>query len=203
MADTLAQIRVGPKDHGRRMSLAEFQRAVPADGRVFELARGVVEERDIPRPKHGFVLQEIERQLALYQAAHPGPDGPTRPGEREPSWTCPACSRSGIRTASVYLTPPPDDEYPWDQWIPAIVIEVVSPGEEARTRDYVTKREEYLAAGVLEYWIVDPQEAAMLALSRQGDIWRERRLGAADKWRTPLLPEFELELAGVFGAGQR
>jgi Uma2 family endonuclease len=98
---------------------------------------------------------------------------------------------------SIYLTPMPEDEYPWDKWQAAIVVEVVSPGAEARRRDYETKREEYLAAGVAEYWIVDPQERRMLALTRHGDRWRERRIEADGRWTTPLLPEFALEVGRV------
>ena len=40
--------------------------------------------------------------------------------------------------------------------LPALAAEVVSPS--SVQRDYETKREEYLAYGLLEYWIVDPQK---------------------------------------------
>ena len=42
---------------------------------------------------------------------------------------------------------------------PALVMEVVSEGSEAHERDYVTKCEEYLAFGIREYWIIDPESA--------------------------------------------
>ena len=58
--------------------------------------------------------------------------------------------------------------------IPVLVIEVVSQGGEKR--DYVTKREEYLAYGLLEYWIVDPQARKVTVLTRHGDIWSEKVL---------------------------
>jgi Uma2 family endonuclease len=40
---------------------------------------------------------------------------------------------------------------------PAIAIEIVSPGQTNRDRDYRYKRTEYAARGIYEYWIVDPQ----------------------------------------------
>ena len=104
---------------------------------------------------------------------------------------------------SVYLTPMPKDDYPWDKWVPSIAIEVVSPGDDARRRDYEAKREEYLAAGVAEYWIVDPQTREMLALTRHGDRWRERRLDQNGSWKSMPLPGFELDLARVFAALDR
>ncbi len=41
---------------------------------------------------------------------------------------------------------------------PALVVEVVSPGEKNRTRDYRYKHTEYAARRIAEYWIVDPQQ---------------------------------------------
>lgn len=40
---------------------------------------------------------------------------------------------------------------------PVLVVEVVSPGQENRDRDYRYKRTEYAARGINEYWIVDPE----------------------------------------------
>jgi Uma2 family endonuclease len=40
---------------------------------------------------------------------------------------------------------------------PALVIEVVSPGQTNRDRDYRYKHTEYAARGIAEYWIVDPE----------------------------------------------
>ncbi|MEA5452710.1 Uma2 family endonuclease [Leptolyngbya sp. CCNP1308] len=41
---------------------------------------------------------------------------------------------------------------------PALVVEVVSPGEQNRIRDYRYKHTEYAARCIAEYWIVDPQQ---------------------------------------------
>ena len=54
---------------------------------------------------------------------------------------------------------------------PALAAEVVSRG--SVDRDYVTKREEYLAYGLDEYWIVDPLERKVTVLTRRGDTWSE------------------------------
>lgn len=40
---------------------------------------------------------------------------------------------------------------------PLLVVEVVSPGQENRHRDYRYKRTEYAARGINEYWIIDPE----------------------------------------------
>ena len=60
---------------------------------------------------------------------------------------------------------------------PSLVAEVVSA--RSKTRDYESKREEYLAFGVREYWIVDPYKRQVTVLVRRdagevGDLGRAR-----------------------------
>jgi len=83
------------------------------------------------------------------------------------------------------------------------VIEIVSPGAEAHERDFRTKRDEYLAAGVLEYVIVDPQTRAVLDLTRHGDRWREQWIREHGEWRPALLPGFSLKLDELFAVLDR
>ena len=40
---------------------------------------------------------------------------------------------------------------------PVLVVEIVSPGQENRDRDYRYKRTEYAARCINEYWIIDPE----------------------------------------------
>ena len=53
---------------------------------------------------------------------------------------------------TVRLTMPP----------PLLVVEVVSPGELQRNRDYVAKRVQYQDCGIPEYWIIDPNTQTIL-----------------------------------------
>ena len=45
---------------------------------------------------------------------------------------------------------------------PLLVIEVVSPGDIQRERDYIAKRIQYQDCSVPEYWIIDPQAQSIL-----------------------------------------
>ncbi len=47
---------------------------------------------------------------------------------------------------------------------PLLVVEVVSPGELQRNRDYVAKRIQYQDCGIPEYWIIDPDAQTVLIL---------------------------------------
>jgi len=79
--------------------------------------------------------------------------------------------------------------------IPSIVIEFVSKRRRDALRDNETKRDEYLAAGVKEYWVIDRFRRVMIVY-RQGqigptyDIVTER-----DEYQTDLLPGFVLPLS--------
>ena len=54
-----------------------------------------------------------------------------------------------------------------------LVVEVVS--EDDPDRDWVTKRSEYAAAGIPEYWIADPRDKTLtiLTLDRGATVYRE------------------------------
>lgn len=75
-----------------------------------------------------------------------------------------------------------------------IAVEVVSP--ESEVRDHVFKYQEYQAAGVREYWLIDPmrQQADIYVL---GDDHRYRRLplDANGRLVSTLLPNFTLDPA--------
>ena len=53
---------------------------------------------------------------------------------------------------------------------PDLVVEVVSPGNLQRDRDYIAKRNQYLDREIPLYWIIDPQvkEITVLTLTSAG-----------------------------------
>ena len=188
---------VGPQDHGRKMSLEEFDRAEVRSGYHYELSRGVITVSDVPGKKHLKQVHAINKQLYLYQAAHPeiirviGGGGDMKilaegfESERHPD-------------IFVYKTEAPDSEDIWSVWVPEIVIEVVSPSSEKR--DYEEKPPEYLAFGVSEYWIFDEPKQQVTVLQRFGGRWKPRVLNPTQTITTHLLPGFELNIQAVFAA---
>jgi len=84
-----------------------------------------------------------------------------------------------------------------------LVVEVVSEGEENRERDLVTKRQEYAAAGISEYWIVDPQDKQITVLVLEGQTYREHGVFHPGTVATSvLLSGFSASVDAVFAAGQ-
>jgi Uma2 family endonuclease len=84
-----------------------------------------------------------------------------------------------------------------------LIVEVVSPGEEARKRDLQIKRDEYARAGISEYWIVDPEKQTVTVLVLEGEIYREHgEFKPGQSAESVLLPGFRLDVTALFAAGQ-
>jgi Uma2 family endonuclease len=88
----------------------------------------------------------------------------------------------------------------YDRDIPAIAVEFVSNRRRDRRRDYETKRDEYIEAGVEEYWVIDRFQRDMTVFRASG---RTRLVKAGDVYTTPLLPGFELPLEKLLQIADR
>ncbi|HET6250122.1 MAG TPA: Uma2 family endonuclease [Tepidisphaeraceae bacterium] len=89
-----------------------------------------------------------------------------------------------------------------DYWKGAdLVMEVVSDDDESRRRDHKQKREDYAAAGIPEYWIVDPATATITVLSlHRGEYRTHGEFKKKQRATSVLLAGFSVEVGEVFGA---
>ena len=102
----------------------------------------------------------------------------------------------------VYLSNERERQYP-DRSRPPfgadLVMEVVSEGEEARNRDLQQKPIDYAAAGIPEYWIVDPENRTITVLSLDGAEYFPRGVfGEGEVVESVLLPGFSVNVAECF-----
>ena len=97
--------------------------------------------------------------------------------------------------------PVPPEEYPSRI---SVAIEVVSSGQKARNRDYVEKRADYAKAGVVEYWIVDPEEKRITVLSLDGDRYvTVIEAGPGDVASSRFFEGFAVNADEVFALGEQ
>lgn len=83
---------------------------------------------------------------------------------------------------------------------PDLVAEVVSDDPASQIRDCEDKRREYAAAGIAEYWIIDPQASRVLALESGRYVTAaERPLNEAVASR--LFPDLTVTIADLLPAG--
>ena len=84
-----------------------------------------------------------------------------------------------------------------------LVMEIVSEVAEQRARDLITKRADYAAASIAEYWIVDPEGATVTVLTLENGAYREHGVfGAGTQATSMLLPGFAVDVTALWAAGQ-
>jgi Uma2 family endonuclease len=84
---------------------------------------------------------------------------------------------------------------------PRLVVEIVSPGKTNRDRDYVSKRAQYAALGVPEYWLVDPVAQTVTVLSLAGETYREVGVfGLQRAIASVEFPDLTLKASQIFEA---
>ncbi|MDA0674525.1 MAG: Uma2 family endonuclease [Cyanobacteria bacterium] len=99
---------------------------------------------------------------------------------------------TGARRATLTRDMPP----------PALVVEVVSPGEANRDRDYRYKHTEYAARGIAEYWIVDPEERQVTVCQWVAGQYEDTVFSGAAPIVSTIVPSLQLTVEQLFGLGQ-
>jgi len=89
---------------------------------------------------------------------------------------------------------------------PELVVEVVSPGNENKNRDYRYKKSQYQARGIGEYWIVDPIQEKITVLTLVEGLYEEAEFTGDAIISSPFLSalnqESPLTVAQVLQAGK-
>jgi Uma2 family endonuclease len=177
------------QDLGRPISIAEFEKMPESYGR-FELLDGEVREKPVPRFRHsniagllieayfqfdpkkktGVMRQEVSIRIREYYS--PAPDLSFWYAHRRPS-------SSADETA-----PRPD-----------LAIEIQSPKQ--ALKDLRGKAGEYIKAGVLMVWIIQPEKRAVIVY-RPGQAEPETIRAGGELDATPVIPGFKIKLADLF-----
>jgi Uma2 family endonuclease len=159
---------------GRPMSLAEWA-GLPEDDEG-ELCDGHLVEEEQVTLAHGIVLAWLAHALESWAEAR----GAFVGGE---GIKLKLAARRGRKPdLAIYL---PGDPRPALQAslvtaLPSIVIEVVSKERSDARRDRIEKMDEYSAAGIRWYWLVDPQLRLFEIYELGADNRYVRALGASD-----------------------
>ncbi len=179
---------LGPRDAGVPMTFEEFDAADGEKGHRYELIHGVLVVTPAPAEEHRDANDELGYMLRTYR------ERPREGGSLD--WTLPeqeVRTGKGVRRcdraiwAGLGRRPQPKRD------VPTIVVEFVSSGTWSRRRDYIEKRDEYLALGIKEYWIVDRFARRMTVLTNNGNLWVEAVVPADGVYESSLLPGFKLK----------
>ena len=82
---------------------------------------------------------------------------------------------------------------------PLLSVEIVIP--DSRKRDYRYKRSEYAAIGIVEYWIVDPDENTVTGLNLEDGFYEATIFTQDENIISVLLPQLILTADQILAAG--
>lgn len=160
----------------------------------YELIRGVLVVTPVPLPAETAMNQRLGTWLEMYASQHPQgkvldetlPEQivPTANGRRRPD---------RVLWLGLNRVPRPEED------LPTIIVEFVSAARRDQLRDYVVKRQEYLAIGVQEYWIIDRFRRIMTVVRATS----EEVIGETEIYHPAPLPGFELPLAQLLAVADR
>ena len=133
---------------------ADMVRALPDDGKRYEVVWGELLVTPAPRPWHQIVLARLQLALGNYLDRHPTAFLLASPADI--SW-----GPDILVQPDVFVVPLEEARtLEWDRIRSLLLtIEVLSPS--TARYDRFTKRRLYQQVGIPRYWIVDPEERAV------------------------------------------
>ena len=195
----LETIVLGAEFNGICMTPEEFDAVTEYDELYnYELIHGVLIVNPPPLEQERDPNEELGHWLRKYKEDHP--QGSSLDATLSEQHVRTAHSRrraDRVIWAGLGRQPNPTRD------VPTIVVEFVSAGRRNWQRDYVKKRDEYLALGVAEYWLFDRFQRILTVFRKSGDAWKQQIIREADVYRPELLPGFELPLARLLAVADR
>jgi len=192
-----APIRLSLSLAGTHMTPEEFDAVEDCDEAYrYELIHGVLVVTPWPLPAETGPNETLGHWLLLYRDTHP--KGSILDGTLPEQYVRTSDSRRRVdRLIWVGLGRTPNR----NRDLPSIAVEFVSRSRRDRQRDYVQKRQEYLALGIQEYWIID-RFRRTLTIARPGRA-QDQVVREGKVYKPALLPGFELRLAGLLAVADQ
>jgi Uma2 family endonuclease len=188
--------KLGPADHGRRMTLEEFETGDYEEGFKYELIDGRLYVSPLPNPDENVLERWLDWELSTYSREHRDVinfvSSKTRvfvPGLR--LTTCPEPDLAAYNDFPLGL---PFGKLHWRDLSPLLVVEVMTGDN---YKDMVRNTQLYLQVPtVREYWVLDagddPERPTLIQHRRHGRRWVVHEFPFGSTFKTRLLPGFSL-----------
>lgn len=191
------QLKLGPADHGRALSLDEYESADYAPGYKYEIIDGRLAVAAMPNPAENALEEWLAFELKLYAREHP--NGVNYVSQKARvfvhSRSAATCPEPDIAAYTEYPRDIPYEEVRWDEVSPALVAEVLVKGDPRK--DLERNADLYFEVpSIKEYWVLDgrenPNEPTLIQHRRYGKRWVVRSFPYGTTFTTKLLPGFSL-----------
>jgi len=194
---SVAHLKLGPSDHGRPLSLDDFESADYEPGFKYEIIDGRLYVSPTPNLPENILENWLYRKLLVYSDRHPDVINYITPK-----------SRVFVHKRKKPTVPEPDitayhdlpldqdfREIHWRDLNPLLVAEVLVEGDERK--DLERNPELYFQVdSIKEYWVLDgrddPNEPTLIQHRRYGKRWVVREYPYRSTFATKLLPGFTL-----------
>lgn len=179
---------LGPDDNGMLMTPEEFDRADFDDAWSYELVNGVLIVTPLPLEEEVDPNEELGHPLRRYRDEHS--EGHHLSGTLFERYVKAGKNRrraDRVIWAGLERNPRRGER-------PTIIVEFVSRRRRDRRRDYAVKSDEYMRAGIKEYWIIDRFDKTMTVITRARGKVRKQLIAETESYQTNLLPGFVLPL---------
>lgn len=166
---------------------------VTADRTGIEFVDGTLEFLPMPTRTHQEIIQIM--WLLLHQHLYP------KGGEAWVSGLRVRTRKTKIRMPDVVAMLDRNDKRAGEQVFEGadLVVEVISDDPKDRERDAVAKPPEYAAAGVKEYWIIDPQEQCITVHTLKSGAYAAHSVAVSGETAaSALLKGFKVTAAELF-----
>lgn len=190
-------LHLGPELAGTLMSPDEFDSATDyEEGFLYELVHGVLVVNPLPLPEETDPNEELGFWLRDYWQRNPEVMDATMPQQYIRTATGRRIADRVIWLGLGRLPDPRKD-------VPTIAVEFVSRSRRDRQRDYIDKRQEYLAAGVAEYWIFDRFQRTLTVVTKGAKGPIDQVVTESEAFSPSSLPGFTIPLAKLFAVADR
>lgn len=193
------QLKLGPADHGRPLSLDDYESADYEPGFKYEIIDGRLYAAPIANLGENRLEGWLRRKVERYAEDHPDvinfvSEKPRVFVHRRTAATVP---EPDIACYADFPLDRPIAELRWEEVSPILVVEVLVEGDPHK--DLERNLELYFEVpSVREYWVLDgrdnPDEPTLIQHRRYGKRWVVRSFPYGATFTTKLLPGFSLPI---------
>ena len=191
------QLKLGPADHGRRVSTADLESAEYAPGFKYEIIDGRLYVSPQPNVPEFLLERWLRRALEQYADAHPDVVNLIAVKGRVflPEVVRPTVPEPDLAAYHDFPFDAPFEDVRWENVSPILVCEVLVEG--SIEKDLGRNPDLYhRVPSIKEYWVLngseDPEEPSLIQHRRRGKAWTVTAYPYGSTITTKLLPGFSL-----------